>query len=243
MPVNVSPKIETQHESGLLLVDKPAGWTSHDIVKFIRGFGFSKVGHCGTLDPLATGLLIIVFGKATKLSGRVSSDSKTYQSELCLGTETDTQDADGKILTGKSWTSVTENQIEEVFNTFKGEQKQIPPMYSAKKVKGKTLYKLARKGIEVVRDPVCISIFDLQIISINLPTVSFEVMCSKGTYVRTLCCDIGSALGCGGHLKSLRRTASSKFRVDDAVSVEQIRQWKKADILEHSLPITTITGE
>ncbi len=241
MPVNVSHTIDAQNESGLLLVDKPSGWTSHDVVKFIRGFGFGKVGHCGTLDPLATGLLAIVFGKATKLSDALSSGTKTYQSTLFLGIETDTQDADGKILYEKSCSSLTESHIKQVFAEFVGEQKQIPPIYSAKKVKGKTLYKLARKGIEIVRNPVAITIFNLQIVSINLPSVVFNVTCSKGTYVRTLCHDIGTILGCGGHLKALRRTASGKFCVDDALSIDQIKGCNKENLLHHSLPITAIS--
>ncbi len=240
---NVSHTMETHNGNGLLLVDKPSGWTSHDVVKFIRGFGFRKIGHCGTLDPLATGLLVVVFGNATKLSDKLSSDVKTYQSTLCLGIETDTQDADGKILHEKSWSALTDTKIRQVFATFSGEQKQIPPMYSAKKVKGKTLYKLARQGIEVKREPVNINIFNLNIISSDIPLISFEVTCSKGTYIRTLCHDIGSVLGCGGHLQSLRRTMSGRYSVDDAISIEQIKQWNKVNLLEHSVPITAISVE
>jgi tRNA pseudouridine55 synthase len=233
-------KHSTNDESGILLVDKPSDWTSHDVVNFIRGFGIKKVGHCGTLDPSATGLLVIVIGKATKLTGTLNTEEKSYLATLCLGIETTTQDADGEITSEKNWSHVNDPEINDVFESFLGEQLQIPPMYSAKKVKGKRLYELARKGITIERNPISIVIHELSITSISLPVVAFSVRCSKGTYIRTLSTDIGEKLGCGAHLHSLRRTGSGKFNVFDAVSINELKSWNREKLLSQCLPAPSL---
>jgi len=199
---------------GILLVDKPPRLTSHDVVDAVRRkFGFKKVGHCGTLDPLATGLLILVLEKATKLSDKLLSDNKDYEGTLRLGVATDSQDADGKEIKRSEVPSLTEEQINQAFAKFRGDIYQTPPMVSAMKHKGKPLYKLARKGIEIERKPRLIHVFDLQVGEIKLPDIKFRLRCTKGTYVRTLCDDIGGTLGCGGHLAELRRTRSGNFSI------------------------------
>lgn len=208
---------------GILLVDKPAKCTSHDVVDAVRRhFGFKKVGHCGTLDPLATGLLILVLGKATKLSEKLLSDNKDYEGTLRLGISTDSQDADGKIVKTAEVPPLTETQINEACKKFLGDIYQTPPMVSAIKHEGKPLYKLARKGIEVERKPRLVHIFELRVLKIALPNVEFRLRCTKGTYVRTLCADIGDALGTGGHLATLRRTRSGNFSIADAHTLDQV---------------------
>lgn len=226
--------------AGALLVDKPVGWTSHDVVKFVRGFGFKKVGHCGTLDPNATGLLVLLIGKATKLSRFFNTQDKSYEGEMCLGIETNTQDADGNILKENDYSQVTDDLINETFNQFVGAQDQIPPMVSAKKIDGKPLYKLARKGIVVQRQPVPITIYQLVIKKIKLPIISFATKCSKGTYVRTLSFDIGRRIGCGAHLQSLRRIESGDFKVYDAFPISEIRTWDKSKLFENCIPIEAL---
>jgi tRNA pseudouridine55 synthase len=206
---------EPVQPSGVLLVDKPLAWTSHDVVKFIRRFGFKKVGHCGTLDPAATGLLIVVIGRATKLTDLFAGQDKT--------------EAD--------WTGVTEADVRRVFGEFVGEQMQVPPMVSAKKQGGETLYKLARKGIVVEREPRPIVIHSLDIREIALPEVKFEAKCSKGTYIRTLSADIGTRLGCGAHLNGLCRTVSGRFSLTQAVSMDSIKTWNRETLLQHMLPL------
>ena len=208
---------------GILLVDKPAGKTSHDVVDAVRRhFRFKKVGHCGTLDPLATGLLILVMGRATKLSEKLLSDNKDYQGTLRLGVDTDTQDADGRVIKTCEVPSFTQSQIEQAFDKFKGDIYQTPPMVSAIKHQGKPLYKLARKGIEIERKPRLVHVFEFRILSVQLPHVKFLLRCTKGTYVRTLCTDIGQTLGCGGHLAELRRTRSGKFSIENAHTLDEI---------------------
>ena len=224
-------------EGGVLLVDKPVDWTSHDVVSFIRGFGFRKVGHCGTLDPGATGLLVLLIEKATKLAGYFSNQNKGYEGEMHLGIETSTQDAGGDIVVQKDLSGITDSLIHEAFAKFTGPQEQIPPMVSAKKIGGKPLYKLARKGIVVPRKPIPVTIYELSVKQIRLPTISLSVTCSKGTYVRTLCCDIGKDLGCGAHLKSLRRIVSGYFNVADAFPISEIRTWNRTKVLENCKPV------
>ena len=228
---------ELIQESGILLVDKPGAWTSHDVVKFIRGFGFKKVGHCGTLDPQATGLLVVVLGRATKLTDRFSGHAKAYDGVAQLGTETYSQDAEGEITATHDWSHVTPELLYQTFAQFVGEQMQIPPMVSAKKQGGKRLYKLARKGLEVEREPKPITISRLEITEINLPEVAFSLDCSKGTYVRTLCSDIGRKLNCGAFLKELTRISSGPFHLDDAYDIEEIRGWNKAQLMEKMIPM------
>lgn len=227
-------------DSGVLLVDKPLEWTSHDVVAFIRGFGFKKVGHCGTLDPAATGLLVVVLGRATKLTDRLSSQDKVYEGTLQIGVQTDSHDAEGTIVHEADWSNVTPEQLKATFGEFLGEIDQIPPMLSAKKQGGKKLYELARAGIEVERQPRPITIHELTIDRIELPEVDFTVRCSKGTYVRTLCHDIGQKLGCHGFLRALRRTRSGRFHIGDAVTMDELRTWNRAKVLEEFTPLAAV---
>ena len=210
--------------SGILLVDKPAEWTSFDVVNFVRSrFNVPKVGHCGTLDPAATGLLVLMLGMFTRRSDRFTGDDKTYEGRLQLGTVTDSGDLDGAVVREGDYSGVTEARLREVFKTFTGEQWQTPPMVSAVKVGGKKLYELARQGVEVEREPRRIVISRLEMTDFSLPYCDFTVDCSKGTYIRTLCMDIGEKLGCGGVLASLRRTRSGRFNVADALTVEALK--------------------
>ena len=217
--------------SGVLLVNKPKDWTSHDVVAFVRSrFNVPKCGHCGTLDPAATGLLVVVLGKFTKLSQKFSGEDKTYEGTILLGTETDSQDMDGQILRQNDWSGVTEPQLRDAFASFVGDIEQIPPMVSAVKKDGERLYELARKGQEIEREPKPISIYSIDISRVALPYADFTVDCSKGTYIRTLCADVGAKLGCGAALYRLNRLRSGEFSLDDAVDVETIRQWTQDDL-------------
>jgi len=218
----------------VLLVDKPKGWTSFDVVNMVRNrFNIPKVGHCGTLDPAASGLMVLMLGKFTKLSQKFSGEDKVYQSDVLLGTETDSQDMDGEITAENDYSQVTEEQIRDVIASFIGIQEQIPPMFSAKKQNGQRLYKLARQGLEVEREAKEINIESIEIDEINIPHVKFTVKCSKGTYIRTLAADIGKKLGCGAVLFDLRRTFSGKFSLEDAVTVETLKSWEQADLEIH----------
>lgn len=231
---NNNIKLPLFTESGILLVDKPPTWTSHDVVNLIRRrFNVGKVGHCGTLDPAATGLLVLVLGKATALSQHLSGEDKIYEATMLLGTETDSMDMDGKITRQKSWENVKPENIKKICNSFIGEQFQIPPMVSAKKYQGKRLYKLAREGKEVERKPQKINIYSFSVNEINLPYIKFTVHCSKGTYIRVLCYDIGLKLGCGAVLFNLRRNQSGKFTIEKAFSIEQIKTWTQKDLSKH----------
>jgi tRNA pseudouridine55 synthase len=224
-------------QSGVLLVDKPMEWTSHDVVKFVRGFGLRKVGHCGTLDPRATGLLVLVIGRATKLSDRFSGQAKEYEGTMELGKETFSQDADGKVTAEYDWSHVTEQMVRDTSAEFVGDLMQIPPMVSAVKKNGKKLYEMARKGIVIERDPRPITITELTITHLELPEISFQIACSKGTYVRTLCADIGTKLKAGAYLKALRRLKSGAFTIDQAVTLEEIRTWNREQLYENFLPL------
>ncbi|MDP3730140.1 MAG: tRNA pseudouridine(55) synthase TruB [Candidatus Omnitrophota bacterium] len=211
---------------GILIVDKPKGCTSHDIVDFIRKkFGFKKVGHAGTLDPMATGVLVILIGKYTKSSGSFLGADKEYDATLTLGATSDTLDAYGNITPSKPIPGPVPGigTIEEVFGRFTGPIEQMPPAYSAVKFKGKKLYELARKGIIVKVEPRKVVIKKLEISKIDMPEVSFTVTCSKGTYIRQLSADIGSALGLGAYLSRLRRTRSGRFKIEEAIAVEQLK--------------------
>ncbi len=225
---------------GVLLVDKPSEWTSFDVVNFVRArFNIPKVGHCGTLDPAATGLLVLVIGKFTRFSQKLSGDDKTYEGTLLLGTETDTQDMDGEVTAEKDWSGVTEQQLRDAIMSFKGDIMQTPPMVSAVKVDGKRLYEIARKGKEVDRDPRPIHIADIDITRVELPQADFTVKCSKGTYIRTLCADIGAKLGCGGTLFKLRRTQSGMFDLADAVTIETLKTWEQPELAAHVSSLLT----
>lgn len=208
---------------GILLVDKPTGWTSSDVVVKIRNhFKFSKVGHGGTLDPLATGLLVLLIGKGTKLSDRIMGGDKTYEGVLRLGVTTSSQDADGDIVAEHDASRITRDQVEAVIENYIGDIEQIPPMVSAIKKNGVPLYKMARKGEEIERESRKIHVFSLEVLGFENPLVTFRVRSTKGTYVRTLAHDIGNDLGVGGSLDALRRTASGPLSIDQAHTMEEI---------------------
>ena len=225
--------------NGIINVNKPIGITSFDVVSKVRRlFQVKKVGHAGTLDPDASGVLPLCIGKATKVIEYLMDKDKTYRVGLFLGIATDTQDASGNIILEKSVLS-SDEEIRNIINSFQGERDQIPPMYSAVRVKGKRLYELARKGIEVERSPRPITIYRIDIISIRRESdkahVIFDVECSKGTYVRTLCHDIGELLGCGGHMSSLVRTRSGPFLLEDSYALEDLERLKSEGRLETAL--------
>lgn len=228
---------------GVLLINKPGGCTSHDVVDFIRRrFKFKKVGHCGTLDPMATGLLMMVIGKATKVQDLLMAEDKEYQGTLTLGSTTDSQDAQGAVLTTSEVPAFTESQIQTAFDSFLGDFYQIPPMVSALKKDGVPLYKLARQGKTVEREPRLVHVFYNKILEFGLPSIRFEIKCSKGFYVRTYCHDIGEKLGCGGHLSQLARTRSGNFSLQDAVSWEDLQQKQHAgDLVQNILTLADVS--
>ncbi|MCE2863070.1 MAG: hypothetical protein RIR76_559 [Verrucomicrobiota bacterium] len=208
---------------GILLVDKPTDHTSHDVVARLRGkLRMKRVGHAGTLDPMATGLLIILVGKATRVSQYLMSLDKEYEGTIELGKVTDTQDAEGEVLETFPVPAFTEGDILAAVQSFLGDQYQTPPMYSAVKIDGVPLYKSARRGEEVEREPRFIRVMSWEITRFALPRLDFRLRCTKGTYVRTLAHDLGRKLGCGAHLAALRRTASDKFHVSQALTLDQI---------------------
>ncbi len=210
--------------SGVLNVYKPTGITSNGVVTKIRRLtGIKKVGHTGTLDPEAAGVLPICIGKSTKVAGMLTDANKAYRAKIRLGVTTDSQDMTGNILT-QNEVSVTPKQFCQAAASFVGEISQIPPMFSAIKMNGQPLYKLARKGVEVERKPRTITIFDIKILEFDGDTAVFEVYCSKGTYIRTLCADIGEKLGCGGAMETLERIKSGPFLAENAVTLEYLEQ-------------------
>ena len=228
---------------GAILVDKPAGPTSHDVVDAIRRqFAIKKVGHCGTLDPGATGLLIIVLGRGTKLSERLMGDDKVYEGTIKFGESTDSHDADGELTGSMPVRPMTLDQLNEEAATFIGDQMQVPPMVSAIKKAGVPLYKLARKGVEVEREPRLIHIYNFRFTEYTEPLGKFRVACTKGTYVRTLAHDLGQKLGCGAHLTSLRRTASGKFDVADALPLDAILQLADAQLEKRVIPFLKLAA-
>jgi tRNA pseudouridine55 synthase len=205
---------------GVLVIDKPAGFTSHDVVAKVRKIlGERQIGHTGTLDPSATGVLPLVVGKATKLARYLSGADKAYTATVVLGVGTTTLDAEG-VVTAQKEVLCTAEQVHEVLKGFVGEIEQIPPMYSAKKIKGQKLYELARKGEEIEREPKKVRIYAVSHVEVALPEVSFEVSCSSGTYIRVLAEDMGARLGLPAHLKSLKRTRAGVFELKQAVSLE-----------------------
>ena len=209
---------------GVLNVNKPDGWTSHDVVDRIRSvLSIQKVGHAGTLDPHATGVLPVLLGKGTKIAQYLLGWEKEYAAVLQLGQRTDTQDAWGTVLQESPVESLTEDRIRSVFESFQGSIQQVPPMYSAVKIGGQPLYKKARKGQTIDRPPKTVVIHDLKIQRVEIPEVAFRVVCSKGTYVRTLCEDIGNVLQVGGHLKRLQRRRVGPIHVDQALEMESLK--------------------
>jgi tRNA pseudouridine55 synthase len=216
---------------GVLLIDKPTGLTSHDVVDRVRRkLKMKRIGHAGTLDPMATGLLIILVGKATKLSQYLMSLDKAYRGTITLGETTNTYDAEGEVMMTKPVPKISQTEVQEVLNSFVGDQYQTPPMFSAVKINGQPLYKMARKGKEVEREPRFIRISRFDITRFELPEVDFSLDCSKGTYVRSLANDIGEKIGCGGYLSALRRSASDRFSIEEAVTLEDFENASSEDI-------------
>ncbi|WP_416176362.1 tRNA pseudouridine(55) synthase TruB [Clostridium sp.] len=220
--------------NGILNINKPKGMTSFDVVKKVKSIcNMKRVGHTGTLDPGASGVLPICIGRATKLVDYIMEGSKTYVATLKLGVVTDTYDKYGKIVF-ESNLDVNEKEIIDSIMSFKGNISQIPPMYSALKVNGKRLYELARKGIKVERKTRNITIYSIDILKVDLPYVKFEVKCSKGTYIRSLCHDIGQKLGCGGTMWELLRTHSGGFDISDSISVLDLNE---VNVFQHLIPM------
>jgi len=223
---------------GILLVDKPQGLTSHDVVDRIRRlYQTRRVGHAGTLDPMATGLLILLVGKATKASQYLMSQEKTYSGEATLGMTTDSQDADGAMVETRPVPDLTAEAIQAAMKTMLGDQYQTPPMHSARKVGGKKLYELARQGIEIAREPRFIRVESFKLLEWNAPKVTFDVHCTKGTYVRTLAYDLGEKLGCGAHLSALRRTSSGTLKLDQAMSLEKLGSLSPDELVARLIPV------
>ncbi|HUA37463.1 MAG TPA: tRNA pseudouridine(55) synthase TruB [Candidatus Sulfopaludibacter sp.] len=222
---------------GAVLIDKPAGPTSHDVVDAIRRkFDIKKVGHCGTLDPNATGLLIIVLGRGTKLSEKLMGDDKVYEGAIQFGVATDSYDADGVVLETKTVPPLTLEQLNDAATGFVGDQMQTPPMVSAIKKGGVPLYKLARKGIEVVREPRLIHIYHFSFTDYLEPLGRFRIACTKGTYVRSLAHELGRKIGCGAHLATLRRTASGKFNAAESTPLAEVLKLTPAELEKKVIP-------
>src|ERR1700704_787369 len=227
---------------GVLLVDKAEGMTSHDVVNIVRrNLDIKKVGHCGTLDPIATGLLLITIGRGTKIQDLLMSEDKSYSGTMTLGASTSTQDRQGQVVETRPVPELSEEQIRAAFEKFRGDFYQLPPMASAKKQGGVPLYKLARQGKVVEREPRLVHVYRYSIDKIALPDIDFSVLCSKGFYVRTYAHDIGEMLGCGAHLKSLRRTKSGRFDVDLAITVDEIKNKPREEISKRILSLPEVS--
>ncbi|MBW6484930.1 MAG: tRNA pseudouridine(55) synthase TruB [Syntrophobacterales bacterium] len=224
-------KLRFQRMNGVVVIDKPSGMTSHDVVARVRRIsGISKVGHTGTLDPLATGVLPVCLNEATKLVQFLANDGKEYRATLLLGVRTDTLDTEGSVLS-REVPLVSREQVETVLKNFIGKLKQTVPRYSAVKVKGRALYDWTRRGIDVEPPEREVEIYDVRINEFSLPEVVFTVSCSKGTYIRSLCAEAGEALGCGGCMSGLRRTRSGMFNLDSAIALDGLLQeegWAQA---------------
>jgi tRNA pseudouridine55 synthase len=228
--------------NGVLLIDKAPGMTSHDAVAITRrALHTKKVGHCGTLDPLATGLLILTLGKGTKIQDLLMAEDKEYVGTMKLGEVTDSQDADGEVLETRPVPAFAPEQIAAAFAKFQGDFYQTPPMVSAIKKEGVPLYKLARQGKTVEREPRFVHVFSHEILALRLPEIDFRVTCSKGFYVRTYAHDIGQELGCGAHLRSLRRTKSGRFSVEGALTIEDLRTLPPEQIAGRILDLPTVS--
>src|ERR1700678_1976266 len=223
---------------GVLLVDKPGEHTSHDVVARLRGkLRMRKVGHAGTLDPMATGLLIILLGRATRVSQFLISLDKEYEGTVELGKVTDSQDADGQVMETRPVPALTREEVAAAMQGFLGDQYQTPPMFSAIKIGGVPLYKRARNGEEVEREPRFIRVMSWEMTGFASPHVDFRLKCTKGTYVRTLAHDLGNKLGCGAHLSALRRTATDRFNVAQALTMDQIEALPLPDIEKRLIPV------
>ena len=228
--------------NGVIIVDKTAGITSHDVVDRVRKLlGVKKAGHAGTLDPMATGVLAVCVGEATKIASFLTGEDKVYEATMRLGVRTDTQDMTGQVLAEQA-VLVTDEDVKGVLEAFVGTIDQVPPQYSAVKVRGKALYKWARKGIKVESPARQVKIREISLGEIALPRVSFVVTCSKGTYVRTLAVEIGAALGCGAYLTALRRTAVGSFRLEDAFTLEALEAKGVEGARECLLPVEVLVS-
>ena len=224
--------------SGVLVVDKPVGYTSHDVVQIIRrGTGIRRAGHTGTLDPRASGVLVVLIGPAVRLSEYVSASDKRYQATIRLGTSTDTYDSEGSITSSASVEDISMEQFEAVLYQFVGEIKQVPPPYSAVKVKGRKAYEMARQGEDVELEPRTINVYSLELLEWDPPEAVVDAFCSSGTYVRSLANDLGLALGCGAHLIGLRRTKSGRFTLRDAVTLRRLQEsFQAGDWYKYLIP-------
>jgi tRNA pseudouridine55 synthase len=226
---------------GVLLVDKPADHTSHDVIARLRGkLHMRRIGHAGTLDPMATGLLVVLVGKATSASQYLISLDKEYEGTLRLGISTNSQDADGEVVETRPVPELDAAAVQSTMAGFLGDQYQTPPMYSAVKVGGVPLYKRARKGEEIEREPRFIRVISWDLLRFASPDAEFRLRCTKGTYVRTLAHDLGQKLGCGAHLTSLRRTATDRLRVEQALTLDQIESLSIQEIDSRLLPIRDV---
>jgi len=223
---------------GVLLVDKPTDHTSHDVIARLRGkLKMKRIGHAGTLDPMATGVLVVLVGKATRASQYLMSLDKEYAGTIKLGQVTNTQDAEGEVLETRPVPPLTEAEVRAAAQSFVGDQYQMPPMFSAIKIDGVPLYKMARKGEEVEREPRFVRISSFEVTRFASPELDFVVRCSKGTYVRTIAHDLGAKLGCGGHLSALRRTATGKFTVAQCLTLDQIQALTLPEIEKRLMPV------
>jgi len=227
----------TKELEGVLLVDKPRDHTSHDVIARLRGkLKMKRIGHAGTLDPMATGLLVVLVGKATAVSQYIISLDKEYAGTMKLGEVTNSQDADGEVLETRPVPPLTEAQVKAAMDGFLGDQYQTPPMFSAIKVNGVPLYKMARKGEEIEREPRFIRVMSWELTRFAPPELDFRLRCTKGTYVRTLAHDLGQKLGCGAHLTALRRTATDRLSVAQALTLDQIEALSLTELEKHLLP-------
>lgn len=230
--------------SGVLVIDKPVGMSSHGVVNAVReGTGIRRAGHTGTLDPRASGVLVVLVGPAVRLSEYVSASDKRYQAIIRLGETTDTYDGDGEVLT-RSPVEVTYEEIEEALKQFEGTVEQMPPAYSAKRIRGKKAYELAREGEEVELEPKEIDVYHLELLEWDPPEAIVDVYCSSGTYVRSLANDLGEVLGCGGHLVGLRRTKSGEFALRDAVPLRKLQDaFDNGDWYKYLIPAADALGD
>ena len=220
--------------NGVLLVDKAPGMTSHDVVAVARRcLNTKKIGHCGTLDPMATGMLILVVGNATRIQDLLMAEDKEYLGTACLGAVTNTQDKEGTVLEEHPVPALTREQIDHAFASMAGDFYQVPPMVSAIKKDGVPLYKLARKGVEIEREPRLVHVYEHEITRMELPEIDFRVVCSKGFYVRTYAHDLGHQLGCGAHLSALRRTRSGSFTFQEGrfATFDMLKQGQREEVM------------
>lgn len=231
--------------SGVLVIDKPIGLTSHDVVQIIRrGTGIRRAGHTGTLDPRASGVLVVLIGPAVRLSEYVSASDKRYQATIRLGSTTDTYDSEGAVTSQTATNHVTEEKFDEILQTFVGEIEQVPPPYSAVKVKGRKAYEMARKGEQVELEPRKIKVYSLDILEWAPPEVVIDAYCSSGTYVRSLANDLGTALGTGAYLIGLRRTRSGRFTLRESVPLRKLKEaFEAGDWYKYLIPAAEALGD